>query len=316
MNLALLQSPVFARAGKTDLLSWDSPRHALARRSPVSPLHRHANRASTPPHFCGSGSNCRFEPCSVRVVSHHLDGLLRSEGCRLVASCCRSWGSLCFAYSAATYITEVMDGSTRTFLDSVCRTPRRIPLTGSRIVSPRPLPPCRSSSASNPSPLGTVASSELRRVVSPSPSASRRCSAVESVASIRRCQRYDALSFLGFVPLQDPSDLGDSDSRHGPVQRGVPKLGIFTARTPLRTTSSARGWARPRAAEDNDVRKRTRYLEYHTANGGTERHRATEIAVTPRIGHLQAGGRSRLGRQSLQWLALNRVPRDLLNRED
>jgi hypothetical protein len=33
------------------------------------------------------------ESRSARVVSHHLDGLLRPRGAGVVAACCRSWGS-------------------------------------------------------------------------------------------------------------------------------------------------------------------------------------------------------------------------------
>jgi hypothetical protein len=53
------------------------------------------------------------------------------------------------------------DGSTGTFLYGAYRTPRRIPLTSSRTMSPWPLPPCRSSAARPAHPLGSVARSEL-----------------------------------------------------------------------------------------------------------------------------------------------------------
>jgi hypothetical protein len=44
---------------------------------------------------CPSGRDSQSFPRSVRVVLHHLDGFpLRP--CRLVSSCCRSWGSPCF----------------------------------------------------------------------------------------------------------------------------------------------------------------------------------------------------------------------------
>jgi hypothetical protein len=84
-------------------------------------------------------------------------------------------------------------------------------------------------------------------------STSRRFSADESVTSSRRCQRSDALSFLGFVPLQGPSGGASSDFERRPVQAGFSRVGIRTARTPLRTSSSAGGRARPRAVEDAGI---------------------------------------------------------------
>jgi len=73
----------------------------------VTPLHRHPFRASTPPnrHCCRSGSVPRLpasESRSVLVVSHHLDGFLRSKGRGLVASRCQSWGSSRFVLSQSS----------------------------------------------------------------------------------------------------------------------------------------------------------------------------------------------------------------------
>jgi hypothetical protein len=39
--------------------------------------------------------------CSILVVSHHRDGLLRLKPHRFIAPCCRPWGSLRFRVSAA-----------------------------------------------------------------------------------------------------------------------------------------------------------------------------------------------------------------------
>jgi len=73
-----------------------SARPPLRRPSFRTPLSR-SPRASTP----GAGlSPCSFglgmplpKSRSVLVVSHHLDGFLRATARRLVASCCRPWGS-------------------------------------------------------------------------------------------------------------------------------------------------------------------------------------------------------------------------------
>jgi len=87
---------------------------------PLAPLHRMTERVSTPPDLPGpkpgrawpraSRSRRTWDrpkpvpgadgatrlPRSALVVSHHLDGFLHSHGCRLVASCYRSWGSPAF----------------------------------------------------------------------------------------------------------------------------------------------------------------------------------------------------------------------------
>jgi hypothetical protein len=83
-------------------LSWSSSASAPP---PFNRLSVHSRQAEAqsqteawadmPKHIPGTDGANR-QPCSVPVVSHHLDGLLHSVDCRLVASCCRSWGSRAF----------------------------------------------------------------------------------------------------------------------------------------------------------------------------------------------------------------------------
>jgi len=75
-------------------------------------------------------------------------------------------------------------------------------------------------------------------------STSRRFSADESVTSCRRCQRYDALSFLGFVPLQGPSDHS-LPTRGWPFTAGFPEWDPYCSNSAAHQSSSARGRARP-----------------------------------------------------------------------
>jgi len=190
-----LDIPSFALT--TCVVSWlcrpCGPR-CLAKSGVVTPLHRHPSRASTPPnrHCCRPGSVPRLpasESRSVLVVLHHLDGFLRSKGCGLVASRCQSWGSPRF----------VLSQSSRRFSHPSKNSTRPQPHHVTVAVAPLPFPPV---------PLAS--SDQLRCQSRPleirlmGASASRLCSAVESVTPSDRCQPAGALSFLGFVPLQGP----------------------------------------------------------------------------------------------------------------
>jgi len=113
-------------------------------------------------------------------------------------------------------------------------------------MSPWPLPPCRSPSRIRrfspfpfPDPVfvGLVAKS----------STSRLCSVDESVAWRRRCRQCHALSFLGFVPLQGPSDCDRTDADRRlvqPISRWDPYCTNSAAHPAL-----AKGRARSRATE-------------------------------------------------------------------
>jgi hypothetical protein len=75
------------------------------------------------------------------------------------------------------------------------RTLRRIPLVRSRTASPRPLPSCRSPNAGPDGLRSTEADPHTSKLATAS--ATRRCSADESVISRRRCRQSDTLSFHG-----------------------------------------------------------------------------------------------------------------------
>jgi hypothetical protein len=228
-------SPV-ALVGKSDLLSWDSSRHAdlrphgsrhevdladlaacAAPRSSgvVTPLHRHPFRASTPPnrHCCRPGSVPRLpasESCFALVVSHHLGDFLRSGGCGLVASRCQSWGSSRFlsSGSGSTRLpgepgfrtVGVPMHSPRRFSHPSKDSPRPQPHHVTVAVAPLPFPPARL-----PSPNRLRCQNRPLEACLTGAPASRPCSAVGSVTLSGRCQPASALSFLGFVPLQGPS---------------------------------------------------------------------------------------------------------------
>jgi len=60
----------------------------------IVPLLRHPSSSSTPRlRRVLRRVDATRRACSVRVVSHHLDGLLRTDGRRFVAPCCQTWGS-------------------------------------------------------------------------------------------------------------------------------------------------------------------------------------------------------------------------------
>lgn len=116
-------------------LSWDSS-------SCVMPLVRHVLVCVHSPRHC-----CLVRPaaakrptCSVPVVSHHLDGLLRTQVSGLLHPEAR-WSSLRFR--AATHphhrpkSTVWINGA---HSRNAVHTLRRIPLVGSRTASLRPLP--------------------------------------------------------------------------------------------------------------------------------------------------------------------------------
>jgi hypothetical protein len=183
------ESPV-ALVGRTDLLSWDSPWHALARGPPVSPLHRRDSRASTPA-WCrhrASDSSCRLESRSVLVVSHHLDGFLRSGVRGLVASRCRSWGSPCFAYfdrhhhhRSSGWIDRHVPRRRVSYPPK--DSPRLQPHRVTAAVAFLPFFPCRSCASFRSRCRARISSRSPRGSSTP-----RRCSTCESVTSSHRCQ--------------------------------------------------------------------------------------------------------------------------------
>jgi len=141
----------------------------------VTPLHRHPSRASTPPnrHCCRPGSVPRLpasESRSVLVVSHHLDGFLRSKGRGLVASRCQSWGSPRF----------VLSHSSRRFSHPSKNSTRPQPHHVTVAVAPLPFPPVQLASSDQ-----LCCQSRPLEIRLMGASASRLCSAVEFRDAIR-----------------------------------------------------------------------------------------------------------------------------------
>jgi len=242
-----------------------------------SPLHRHDRCASTPgrriPHRHDAA---RRRTRSARVVSHHLDGFLRTSARGSVAPRSRSWGSSRFGPEPFLATAEPFEGfpsstavprhrgrvppcryrrdvetrgrspgrsgaearessgrssglpkqtptSTRTRrVRAPCATAEVEARTGVRAATTTNEPPgrarqsllritgghghqnnraARCAVANAGEPAGGRASSSKHLAKRPT---SRPCSADESVASHRRCQRGDTRSFHGFWPLQGP----------------------------------------------------------------------------------------------------------------
>jgi hypothetical protein len=156
-------SPV-APVGRTDLLSWDS--RAV---EPDCSGYRSHPSTDMPPsvhsrtHLSARASVPREPPSksrSVLVVSHHLDGFLRSEVAGLLHPAASR------GVHRVSWLSRV---PSRPLDESRCRrecrcpprddfhTPRRIPLDDSRTTSPWPLPPCRSPRFRSTPPTASVA---------------------------------------------------------------------------------------------------------------------------------------------------------------
>lgn len=139
---------------------------------------------------------------SALAVPPGFDGLLRAILRRFVAPCSQSWGSPRFSRIRCT--DDGPCGLTyRTANDlpnSAVHTLQSFSLAVSRTVSPRPLPPHRSHRRRDTSRTAET----IRTAVQPRCSASRPCSADESVVLTRRFRRIRPDALLGFVPLQGP----------------------------------------------------------------------------------------------------------------
>lgn len=112
VNLALLQSPAFARAGISDLLSWDSPWRALFRRGPPDRPSIDVSAERPLPYDVAIAfrvRSCRFELRSVLVVFRHLDGFLRSEVAGLLHPAADP-GVRCVSSTTRHLCTEMPDG--------------------------------------------------------------------------------------------------------------------------------------------------------------------------------------------------------------
>ena len=174
--------------------------------SPFSP--------STPdiaPKRCAIGSLVPTrESRSVLVVSHHLDGFLRTDGADTVAARCRPWGPPCFddPLTCTRSLSRELTGQHERARSHGALTPRSFSLP----AAPAPLTASPEGGASReaaPSmPFQQVAPPlrsrpeglEVHRCVfSTTVSTSRSCSADRSVAIVHRCQRPTALSFHGLL---------------------------------------------------------------------------------------------------------------------
>jgi len=167
VNLALLQSPAIARVRvESDLLSWDSSWRTLSHEPPVCPSIDVPTERPLP-HDVAIVLRTRIADSSRVPSAWFLTTSTGSSARRLQVYCALLpiLGFAVFLARAAICTTEAVDGTTRTFLDGVCRTPRRIPLIRSRTVSPRPLPPCRSPPSRPALPFVFVAKSELVRMI-------------------------------------------------------------------------------------------------------------------------------------------------------
>jgi len=163
VNLALLQSPAFALAGKPTS-SRGIRRGTRSRAATGMPLHRRSDRASTP-------MRCHHRISSSKLP---LRTMFRPRGFspprrvpplggrRFVAPCCRSWGSPRFLHGPP-YVLPKQSMDDPHVPRNVFRTPRRIPLIRSRTMSPWPLPPCRSPEVLAAHPFVSVARPELPR---------------------------------------------------------------------------------------------------------------------------------------------------------
>jgi hypothetical protein len=147
--------------------------------------------------------------CSVHVVSHHLDGLLRTDGASTVAARSRPWGSPRFPLRAPspTLSRRSLPASTPTAFPRCTHPAKIIP---ARSASPLTIPPEEAMFTSGRYPLavypiGTPDARAARGLrgspwrLARSGSTSRSCSANRSFATVRRCQRPMTLSFHGLL---------------------------------------------------------------------------------------------------------------------
>jgi len=179
---ALVQSTYLRPGKRARRLSWDSPGGpSLVRRHP--PLHRYTGRSPLPQpprgDCFGQPDAIRFA-CSVRVVSHHLDGFLLPTGLR---ACCIPKPILGFIAFPAPWLS-----------------PRR------GFVPPGGFSSLRAASRHRDRCLRAVLTT------------SRRCSLRESAASPSCFHDKEARSSLGFVPLQGSSECSHFLWRMFPTQ--------------------------------------------------------------------------------------------------
>lgn len=169
-----------------------------------------------------------------RLAPHQL--------CRLVASCCRLWGSSRFCFLRASRRTS---GLARSCPRDACRTLRRVFLVDSRTASPRPLPPWRFYPAVRhhipfdgerlgseepsgslgtgrpvPYPLSTLARPEEHALMARhGASAVPLCSPGELLSATRRSRSSAPPSLASVYPIRRGTRPGRRGSAGSPVRR-------------------------------------------------------------------------------------------------
>lgn len=182
----------------------------------------------------GTNQYVTFRPCGLAPLRR----LAPLRLCRLVASCCRSWGSTRFTVHVTS---RRICRSALLIPVSQIRTFRRIPPVDSRTVSPRPLPPWRCSLFARHLACSRRASPSLHR-------GSCVCSEDQTVTLVTRLGTPRMLASMPTTPMQNPHPRGTralllhvrSAHRISPVARASHQLD----RSPKRPSSPPRGGPR------------------------------------------------------------------------
>jgi len=169
-----------------------------------TPLHRHALRASTPAKDpCGPVASVRgyqprnlvpsswFRTTSTGSSARGVAGLLHPAADPGVRCVSVPFASICRSRDGEAELSR-----------SAFHTPRRRLLGGSRTASPRPLPSCRWLAMLTDAPIPPRCQDDVETPHRTVASASRLCSATESVTAPHRCRWGRSSPPLGFVPLR------------------------------------------------------------------------------------------------------------------
>jgi hypothetical protein len=292
---APLQSSRCCPWSNLDLLSWDSSGGAerVATACAATRVHRapypppptprararvgDCRRASTPARIAAriGPEEPSSESRSVRVVSHHLDGFLRSEVAGLLHPAA-GHGVRCVSGSRTPRPRRLRrpkptrtPGGRTDIVPAARFTPPEGILASSRATSPWPLPPCRwrcprSTRRSAPLPAHPR---ELRETTT---STSRRCSAVEFGRPATVAGRGSPCPSMGFVPLRGPSH------RSGAPERAATWRGRQRIR---RNAASSSPGSVPHRRSDRALPARLRPPLRATKRGGGPIRRSEDRAV-------------------------------------
>jgi hypothetical protein len=188
--------------------------HQIGPRRPASPGIRsrgvpHLRHTAERPLPDGVAATVRpevasSESCSALVVSHHLDGFLRSTAPGLLHPGARR-GSLRFTTSLPRWPRPKPSPRAPLVVPpSAVHTPRRTPLICSRTASPRPLPPCRCLRVGRRPACAGRLGIRFPDTFPTRRSATRPCSADESVAPPTVAGQVAPCPSMGLVPLRGP----------------------------------------------------------------------------------------------------------------